>query len=67
MEKFKKMAKKAKNHVTTHKSAYVWGGVAIAAIALQQRNLRAFYQFLADEGIDPMKFYNPEYYAELNN
>ena len=67
MKNFKKMATLFKNHVKDHKSAYVWGGIAVAAITLQQRNLKCFYSFLESEGIDPMKYYNPEYYAELNN
>jgi hypothetical protein len=67
MKKFKETAAKAKDHVKAHQGTYIWGGIAIAVILLQQRNLKSFYAFLESEGIDPMKYYNPEYYAELNN
>ena len=57
---------KIKNHVVRHKAAYAMGVVAVAAIALQQRNLKQYNAFLVEKGIDPMEYYNPEYYAELN-
>lgn len=63
----KSIAIKAKNHVATHKAAYVAGAVAIAAIALQKRNVKDFYKFLEEKGLDPEEFYCPESYAEKNN
>lgn len=62
-----KTAIKVKNHVARNKAAYMLGAVAISAIALQQRNRIAFDAFLTEKGIDLMEYYNPEYFAELNN
>lgn len=63
----KATALKMKNHVAANKFAYVAGAVAIAAIALQQKNLKQFHAFLIEKGIDPIEYYNPEYFAELNS
>jgi hypothetical protein len=57
----------AKNHVVNHKFEYAMAAVAIAAIALQQKNLRDMYAFLEEKGIDKMEFLNPEWYEELSN
>jgi len=59
-------AVRTKNHVRRNKVAYAASAVAIAAIALQQSNTKAFYEFLESEGIDPMKYYCQEAYEELN-
>lgn len=56
----------AKEHVKRQKAAYICGAVAIAAIALQQSNAKAFYAFLESKGIDPAEYLTPEYYEELN-
>lgn len=55
---------KTKNHVKKNKVAYVLGAVAVVAIALQQSNNKAFYEFLESKGIDPSEYYCPEFYAE---
>lgn len=65
-DSIKSRAIAVKNHVARNKVAYVAGTIAILAVALQQRNRIAFYKFLEEEGIDPMKFYCPEFYAELH-
>lgn len=59
-------ALKVGKHVQDHKFAYAAVAVAIGAVALQQRNLKEFYVFLETKGIDPMEFYCPEMYEELN-
>ena len=66
MNNAKETLKKIKNHVNTHKAAYVGGALAVAAIALQQSNRKEFYGFLESKGIDPEEFYCPEAYAEKN-
>jgi hypothetical protein len=63
--KIKSGAHTVKNHVATHKAAYAASAVAIAAIAVQQRNLAEFYAFLDEKGIDKLEFINPEAFAEL--
>lgn len=55
---------KVKNHVVAHKGTYAMGAVAVAAIALQQSNRKAFYAFLDEKGIDPEEYYAPESYEE---
>jgi hypothetical protein len=67
MDRIKKIAVSTKNHFATHKAAYAMGLVAVSAIALQQSNRKAFYAFLEEKDIDPMEFYCPEYYEELNS
>lgn len=64
MDKTREVLTRVKNHVSANKVAYAMGAVAIAAIALQQWNHSAFIKFLNEEGIDPDKFFCPEYYEE---
>ena len=61
----KTVALKTVNHVSSHKFAYAASTVAIAAILLQQKNLKEFYKFLESKGINPMEFYCPEMLEEL--
>lgn len=63
--KIKSGATTVKDNVMTHKAAYAASAVAIAAIALQQRNLKEFYAFLDAKGIDKLEFTCPEAFAEL--
>lgn len=67
MDRIKKIPVSIKNHIVAHKGAYAMGLVAVSAIALQQRNRKVFNEFLEEKGIDPMEFYCPEYYEELNS
>ena len=60
-----KTASSIKNHVKRNRVAYGMGVVAVAAVALQQANKNAFYQFLEEKGIDPMEYYAPEIHQEL--
>lgn len=64
MEDVKKVLTKVKNHVAANKVTYAMTAVAIAAVALQQWNISAFTRFLKEEGIDPDKYFCPEYYYE---
>lgn len=68
MTKFnaKTVASKVGNHLNRHKFTYAAGAVAIAAIAIQQENLKLFKSFLIEKGIDPVEYFNPESLAELN-
>lgn len=61
-----KTARKARAHVNRNKATYAVGAVAVGMFALQQSNRKAFYAFLIEKGIDPMEYYNPEFYAELH-
>ena len=56
-----------KNHFVRNKFAYAAGAVAITALAWQQKQTKAFYGFLESRNIEPMEYYNPEWYAELND
>ena len=66
-DKMKAKALKVKNHVVAHKWAYAWAGVAVTAMVTQQRNLRAFEGFLKEKDIDPLEFYFPNNYKELQS
>jgi hypothetical protein len=63
----KAIPSKVKNHIASNKAAYVAGAVAIAAIALQQRNRKEFDKFLISKDIDLDEYYLPEAFAEKNN
>lgn len=65
-DKIKATAVRVKDHVVRNKVAYGLGVVTVAVVALQQSNRKAFYKFLEEKGIDPMEFYCPEYFEELN-
>ena len=65
--KIKANARKIKNHVGRNKVAYATTTIAIGAIWLQQSNVKAFYAFLESRGIDPMEYYSPEQFEELQN
>lgn len=67
MNHIKSTAVRVKNHVGRNKAVYFTCGVAIATLALQQRNRIDFYKFLTEKGIDPMEFYCPEMFEELNS
>lgn len=66
-ETIKANARKIKNHVGRNKVAYAATTIAFGAIWLQQSNVKAFYAFLESKGIDPMEYYCPEAYEELNS
>lgn len=57
---------KIKNHVKRNRVSYALGGALIGVVALQQKNVRDFYKFLAEKGIDPTEFFCPEALEELN-
>lgn len=67
MNRIKKTALSVKNHVAQNKFGYCMTVVAAGAIALQQSNRKVFYDFLIEKGINPMEFYCPEYWEELNS
>lgn len=67
MNNFKAVALRVKNHVARQRYAYAMGLVAASAIALQQRNRIDFYAFLESKDINPMEFYCPEMFEELNS
>jgi hypothetical protein len=64
MQTPKQVVLKIKNHVKSNKVTYAVGAVAIAAIALQQRNRAEFDKFLISKGIDLDEYYYPEGYEE---
>lgn len=66
METIKEKARRLKNHWENNKFGYGMLALAIAAVALQQKNLKDYYAFLEEKDIDPMEFYCPEAYNELN-
>lgn len=67
MDNAKQTLKKIKNHVAANKVAYVASTIAVAAVALQQKNRKDFNEFLTSKGIDPEEYYCPESYEERMN
>lgn len=65
--KIKATAVRVRDHIGRNKVAYIAGGVAIGALTQLQINRKAFEAFLAAKGIDPMEFYLPEAFAELQS
>ena len=64
-DNLKVIPSKVKNHLLRNKFAYAAGAVAIAAIALQQSNRKAWTEFLISKEIDPNEFFNPELLEEM--
>ena len=62
----KNAALKTKDHVKRNRGTYVASSVAIAVAALHRSSVKEFYAFLESRDIDPMEFYFPEAYEELN-
>lgn len=67
MNTIKSAASKMKNHVVANKGAYIMGAVAVTAIALLECHRKGFESFLIEKGIDPLEYFVPEEFAELNN
>jgi hypothetical protein len=54
-----------KNHVVRNRAKYAVAVTAVAFISLNKRAYSSWDAFLLEKGIDPMEYYNPEYFAEL--
>lgn len=63
-DKIKDKANKVKEHLTDHKWTYFWATAAILLWNGQSRNIREFDKFMTEKGIDPLEFWNPEWYDE---
>lgn len=63
----KTKAVSVKNHVVRHRGKYAAGATFIVMLKLQLHTAAQINQFLAEKGIDPMEYYCPEYFAELNS
>lgn len=63
----KAKAVSAKNHVVRNRGKYAAGATFIVMLKLQLHTATQINQFLTEKGIDPMEYYNPEYFAELNS
>lgn len=66
-DRFKKIAALLKEEVKTHRGKIVFLTCTAVYLSLTISNTNRFYAFLEEHGIDPIKFYNPEYYDELNS
>jgi len=62
----KNRALRIKNHVKNHRVAYAVGTTLALSAVVNVRRTTAFYEFLESKSIDPMEFYCPEWYQELN-
>lgn len=61
----KTKAVSAKNHISKHRFKYGVATGFAAGLYLMHRSREQLEEFLAEKGIDPMEYYNPEYFAEL--
>lgn len=61
------VVQKIKNHVSQHKYNYCMLAVACGAVALQQKNVHDFTQFMVEKNIDPDEYFCPEAYEEKIN
>lgn len=57
---------KAVEHVGRHKGTYFMGSVAFMLLLANASASRQFTEFLVEKGIDPLEYFNPEFYAELH-
>lgn len=62
----KNAALKTKDHVKRNRGTYVASATTVASVALYRSAVKQFYTFLESKDIDPMEFYCPEAYEELN-
>jgi LPS sulfotransferase NodH len=56
-----------KNHVRRNQVKYAIAGTAMVFLYIQYKASEQWTEFLTEKGIDPMEFFNPEYFAELNS
>lgn len=56
-----------KNHVLRNKCKYAVLGTASVFMYMQYLASSQWTEFMMEKGIDPMEFFNPEYFAELNS
>lgn len=56
-----------KNHIVRHRAKYAALVTFIAMLELQQISNKQWTAFLVEKGIDPMEFFTPEYFEELNS
>jgi len=67
LKPIKSKAVSVKNHVARNKVKYAVLGTASVFLYLQYQASAQWTEFMMEKGIDPMEFFNPEYFAELNS
>ncbi len=63
----KSKAVSVKNHVDRNRGKYAVLVTASVFIYLQSQASKQWTEFLVEKGIDPMEFFVPEYFEELNS
>ncbi|HSX24543.1 MAG TPA: hypothetical protein VLG69_01095 [Candidatus Andersenbacteria bacterium] len=66
MNPIKKIAVKTKNHLGRHKFAYGMTAVSILLIKTNVSAMKSYDKFLVSKDINPLEFWNPEMFKELN-
>ena len=66
MNPIKSIARKTKNHIGRNKVAYGMTAVSILLLRGSMHNQKAFDKFMVEKGINPLEFWTPEYFAQLN-
>jgi hypothetical protein len=62
--RFRASLRKIGKHVSDNKTAYIMTFIAAGSFALLHRSGVQISKFLIEEGIDPDKYWCPEYYEE---
>ena len=64
----KEIPSKVKKHIERNAVRYTVAAttIAVAAVALQQWNVRVFDEFLEEQGIDKRDYYTPDWRDEKN-
>lgn len=63
----KSKAVSVKNHVIRNRAKYATLITFLVMVEVQHMSALQWTEFLKEKGIDPLEFYNPEYFAELNS
>lgn len=63
----KSTAVSVKNHVHRNRAKYAAGATFAVMLKLQMHTATQWTEFLKEKGIDPLEFFNPEYFEELNS
>lgn len=63
----KEKAVSAKNHIHRHRAKYAALATFIVMLEVQHMSAMQWTAFLEEKGIDPLEFFVPEYFEELNS
>ena len=65
--RIKSKLRSAKGHIMRHRGAYASLATTVLWMLHTYRNSKELETFLKSKDIDPLEYWNPEYYEELNS